>query len=89
MVTIRLPTVLRRLADDQAEVPVEARTVREAMDALARAHPTLGAQLLADGRIRPFVRVFVDADDVEALDGPETRLEGGERLRIVPAIAGG
>lgn len=89
MVTIKLPTVLRRLANDQAEVPVEATTVQEALAALAETHPQLGGQLLADGRIRPFVRVFVGADDIQALDGAGTRLSGGEQLRIVPAIAGG
>lgn len=89
MVTIRLPTVLRRLADDQATVTVEADTVGDAVARLGEKHPELGRQLLADGKIRPFVRVFVDQDDIASLDGPETPLSGNEQLRIVPGIAGG
>ncbi len=89
MVTVRLPTVLRRLASDEAEVPVDGATVLDAMQNLAVVHPELGAQLLANGQIRPFVRVFLGADDIQALDGPQTKLAGSEVLRIVPAIAGG
>ncbi len=89
MAVIRLPTVLRRLASDTAEVAVEGATVQAAMTELAEAHPLLGAQLMQDGAIRPFVRVFVGADDIQSLQGPDTPLQRADVLRIVPAIAGG
>ncbi len=89
-VTIRLPTVLRRLAADETEVVVEATNVGDALGRLAQRHPQLGQQILDDaGAVRPFVRVFLDQDDVATRQGIETPLTGGETLRIVPAIAGG
>lgn len=89
-VTIRLPTVLQRLANDQKEVPVEARDAGSALRALGQAHPALGQQLLdEDGSIRSFVKVFLDRDEIGDLDGEATALPEGATLRIVPAIAGG
>lgn len=89
MVTIRLPTVLRRLANDQADVLVDASNIGEALQALARTHPGVGSQLLDAGRVRPFVRVFLGAQDMAALQGPLTPVGRTDVLRIVPAIAGG
>lgn len=89
-VTIQLPTVLRRLADDEKNIVVEAKNVGEAVQALTQRHPALGQQLLDEnGAIRPFVKVFVDKDEAGALDGALTPVRDGQSLRIVPAIAGG
>lgn len=88
-VTVVLPTVLRRLADGQKEIPVAGGTLREALGELARRHPDLGRQILQDdGTVRPFVRVFVDQKDAAEL-GPEAPLPEGAVVRVVPAIAGG
>lgn len=87
---IRLPTVLRRLAEDQKEIDVEAETVGSALKILADRYPSLGQQLLAeDGSPRPFVRVFLGNDDIHDLQGIGTPLPDGSQLRVVPAIAGG
>lgn len=89
MATIKLPTVLRSLADDQAVVTTDAPNVGEALRELGARYPALGAQLLEDGKVRSFVRVFVGQDDIQALDGEGTPLKSDDTVRVIPGIAGG
>ncbi len=89
-IDIRLPTALRALADKQATVTVEAKTVGEALDALFARHERLKAQLLGpDGKLRSFVNVYVNEDDARDQQGLATPLKDGDAVLIVPAIAGG
>ncbi len=89
-VTIRLPTVLRKLAGDQAEVPIDAATVAAALASLADQYPDLGQQLLdGQGKLRSFVRVFIDQVDLEERGGVDAPVDDGTVVRIIPAIAGG
>ena len=89
-VTVRLPTALRSYAGQQARVDVEARTVGEALDALARQHPDLKPHLFEDsGRLRSFVNLFLGERDVRQLQGVETPLREGDTLLVVPSVAGG
>jgi molybdopterin synthase sulfur carrier subunit len=72
------------------EVPVEARTVREAITALDVAYPRLAGRILDDGgALRRFVNVFVADEDVRFLDGLDTVLTSGQTVSLVPAVAGG
>lgn len=89
-VTVRIPAQLRPLAGGTGEVPVEATTVREAIEALDKAHPGLGERLLDDkGELRRFVNLFVADEDVRFLDGLDTKLDDGQTVSVVPAVAGG
>ncbi len=89
-VTIRLPTVLQKLASGQAEVAVNAGTVNAAIGQLAQEYPDLGRQLLdGDGQLRSFVKVFVDQVDIEERGGADSQVDDGSVVRIIPAIAGG
>ncbi len=49
-----------------------ATTVREVLDDLVERHPALGAQILANGGIAPFVNVYLGGEDVRTLDGLDT-----------------
>ena len=89
-VTVRIPTQLRSLSGDAAEVEVEASTVAEALKALEAQHPGFGERLFDDnGKIRRFVNVFLADEDVRFLEGLETPVTDGQTLSIVPAVAGG
>jgi molybdopterin synthase sulfur carrier subunit len=89
-VTIRVPTTLRPLTAGAGEVQVEAGTVGEALLALDAAHPGFAGRLLDDeGKLRRFVNVFVDDDDIRFLEGLDTPVPDGETVAIVPAVAGG
>lgn len=89
-IKIRIPTALRRLAGNQAWVEVEAATVGEAMEKLTHLNTELRSQLMTEqGKLRNFVRVFLNDDDVATLEGMGTELSEGDEVMIVPAIAGG
>jgi molybdopterin converting factor small subunit len=64
--------------------------VRDALIELDRRHPGVGSRVLdAAGTVKPFIKIFVGADDIGGLDGLDTRLEARDEIAIVPAVAGG
>ena len=89
-VTVRIPTTLRPLTTGQAEVEVEASTVREALSAFDAAHPGFSERITDEsGILRRFVNVFVDDEDVRFMDGLDSSVLDGATVSIVPAVAGG
>lgn len=89
-VVVRLPSQLRVLVGGAAEVPVDAGTVREAIEAADALYPGLAARVLDDqGALRRFVNVFVADEDVRFLDGLDTSVHPGQTISLVPAVAGG
>ena len=88
--TIRIPTPLRTATGGAATVDVEATTVGEALSALESAHPGVAERLLDDnGKLRRFVNVFVDDEDVRFAQGLDTPVAQGATVSIIPAVAGG
>jgi molybdopterin synthase sulfur carrier subunit len=89
-VKVRIPTQLRTLSGNVAEVVVEAATVAEALKALDVAHPGFAERLYDEsGGLRRFVNVFVAEEDIRFLDGLATPVSAGQTISIVPAVAGG
>ncbi len=89
-VTVRVPTPLRHLTDNQAAVTVEGSTVQEVIDDLERRHPGTRERLVDEsGELRRFVNVFVDDEDVRFQQGLPTAVRDGATVSIVPAVAGG
>lgn len=89
-VTVRIPTQLRSLTNDAAEVAVEAGSVRDLIESLEQAHPGIRERLVdGDGTLRRFVNVYVEDEDVRFLKGIETTLADGAKVSIIPAVAGG
>lgn len=86
---IGIPTALRQYANGNAAVNVEAATVGDALATLVGQHPDLGKQLFDDGKLRTFVNVYINDDDVRYLDGMATPLKERDEISIIPAIAGG
>ncbi len=89
-VRILIPTALRPYADNQAAIDVEAERVGEALGALTERFPDLRKHLFGeDGRVRNFVNVYVNEEDIRHLDREETPLREGDVLSLIPSIAGG
>lgn len=89
-VSVRIPTVLRKFTDNQAEVDAEGASVLSAIRDLATKHPSLESHLFdASGSLRSFVNIYVNDEDVRYLDGNDTVLKDGDELAIIPAVAGG
>ena len=89
-VKVLIPTPLRRFAGKQASVEVDGRTVGEALDALAGRYAELRKPLYAEGgRLRSFVNVYVNEEDIRQLQRDQTPVREGDTITIVPSIAGG
>lgn len=89
-ITVRIPTQLRNLSGNAAEVQVEAGTVAEALKALDAAHPGFTERLFDEsGSLRRFVNVFLADEDIRFLQGTDTPVTDGQVVSIVPAVAGG
>lgn len=89
MVTVRIPSVMRGLTGGAATVTVQGGTVREVLEALDSEHPGLARRVLEGGRVRRFVNVFVDDEDIRHGAGLDTRVADGQTVSIIPAVAGG
>ncbi len=90
MIAIRIPTPLRSYSSGKDEVEVEGSHLAAALEDLDRRHPGLRERLVNEkGALRPYINVFVNDEDARYLDGLQTVLKDGDKLAIVPAIAGG
>lgn len=88
--TIHIPTPLRPYAGKQAAVQVPAGTVGEALSKLVAEHPDLRRHLYGEeGKLRAFVNVYLNDEDVRYLQKEATPVKEGDSLSIVPSIAGG
>src|SRR5690554_272397 len=89
-VEVYIPTPFRSHTGGQARVSLEAATVGELLENLARRFPGLRELVLtADGQIPHHLNVFVDEEEVRSLQGLETPLAGVAEVALVPAMAGG
>src|SRR5271154_1481988 len=90
MSKIHIPTPLRQYVGKQTSVDVKAATVGEAMSALVAQHPDLRKHLYTDdGKLRAFVNLYVNDEDIRYLQKEATALKDGDSISIVPSIAGG
>jgi sulfur-carrier protein len=90
MPTVRIPTQMRALVDGSPTVEVEGSTVGEVLRALGDAHERLGAKLFDEkGAVRRFVNVYVEDEDIRFADGLDTKVEPGQTISLLPAVAGG
>jgi len=89
-VKVVIPTPLRPYAGKQESVELQAGTVAEALVALTTRFSELKKHLYADdGRLRSFVNIYVNDEDIRYLQKEKTSLREGDTVSIVPSIAGG
>ena len=89
-VKVQIPAPLRSLTAGAAEVEVGAANVQGVIDALEGKYKGIKSRLCdEDGRLRSYVRVFVNGEDARGLGDAKAPLKPGDSVSIVPAIAGG
>ena len=89
-VKVRIPTPLQKLTNNQGEVPCEAKNINEMLAALEKSHPGIKERICdGEGKLRRFVNVYVNEEDIRFLQGQDTLLKDGDDISIIPAIAGG
>ena len=89
-VKVMIPTPLRAYAGKNASVDLQATTVAEALTSLTTQFGDLKKHLFSDdGRLRSFVNVYVNDEDIRYLQKDQTAVREGDTISIVPSIAGG
>jgi molybdopterin converting factor small subunit len=89
-VRVLIPTPLRQFTGKQSSIECNAATVGEALGSLTGTFSELKKHLFTDeGKIRSFVNVYLNDEDIRFLDKENTRTKDGDTISIVPSIAGG
>src|SRR5579871_494939 len=90
MAMVLIPTPLRQYAGKHDSVELKGSTVGEVLHALTAEYADLRRHLYNDeGKLRSFVNVYVNDDDIRYLNKEATPLKDGDTVSIVPSIAGG
>jgi adenylyltransferase/sulfurtransferase len=88
--TINIPTPLRPFTDKKESVEVHGATVGELLADLTTRYEGLRKHLYADnGKLRNFVNVYLNDEDIRYLQREQTPVKSGDTLSIVPSVAGG
>jgi molybdopterin converting factor small subunit len=89
-VKVIIPTPLRPYAGKRDSTEVKAGTVGEALGRLTTEFSELRKHLFTDdGKLRSFVNVYVNDEDIRYLAKENTPTKDGDTISIVPSIAGG
>jgi sulfur-carrier protein len=89
-VLVRIPQPLQKLTQGKAEVDSQGTTARELIENLEATYAGIRERLLDDnGKLRRFVNVYLNDEDIRFLDDLDTAVAEGDTISIVPAIAGG
>jgi len=90
MITVRIPTPLRKMTAGNSEIQATGENVKDLIDRLEEQFPGLKQRLCDEqGEIRRFVNIYVNEEDIRFMQGKESILKEGDVVSIVPAIAGG
>ena len=90
MTTLRIPTPLRAYTGGNSEVTVTGGKMSEALNDLTTQFPAIKPHLFNEaGELRPFVNLFVGESNIRDLQGLETPLKDGDKIMLIPSIAGG
>lgn len=89
-VKVRIPTPLQKMTNNQAEVETQGKTIAEIIDGLEKSFPGIKGRLCDEaGKVRRFVNVYVNDEDIRFLEKEGTKVKEGDEVSIIPAIAGG
>ena len=90
MAKVIIPTALRQYAGQRDEVELAGGTVGDVLNDLTAQYPELRRQLYTeDDRLRNYVNVYLNDEDVRYLKNTDTKVRDGDTIYIIPAIAGG
>ena len=88
-VEVRIPTILRTYTGGEKAVSADGSTLAEIVESLEANHPGIKERLVDNGDLRRFVNVYVNDEDVRFTGGLETKVDDGDQVVVLPAVAGG
>ncbi len=89
-IQVLIPTPLQKFTNDEASVSLEAASIDGLLQALEGRYPGIQSRLCDEnGKLRRFLNLYVNSEDIRFLDNQATLLSDGDEVSIVPAVAGG
>jgi molybdopterin synthase sulfur carrier subunit len=89
-IKVRVPAPLQKLTNGREEISASGATIRELIEDLEKNFPGIKERICDESnRVRKFINIYVNGEDVRFLKRDETPLKDGDVVSIVPAIAGG
>ncbi len=89
-IEVKIPTILRTYTEGAKSVKASGDTLAALLDSLDADHPGLKGRLVTqDGGLHRFVNVYVNDEDVRFTGSLDTKLQDGDAVTILPAVAGG
>jgi molybdopterin synthase sulfur carrier subunit len=88
-IEVRIPTILRSYTGGAKSVEGDGSTLDELLNNLDAAHGGLRERLVDGEKLRRFVNVYLNDEDVRFLAGLETPVKDGDTVTVLPAVAGG
>jgi sulfur-carrier protein len=88
-IEVRIPTILRSYTGGAKAVESSGTTLDELLNNLDAAHGGLRERLVDGEKLRRFVNVYLNDEDVRFLGGLETPVKDGDTVTVLPAVAGG
>jgi sulfur-carrier protein len=89
-VEVKIPTVLRKHTNNEGVLQASGGTIRELIEDIAGTFPDFKDKVLAEGgELHRFINVYANDEDVRYLEGLDTKVQDGDSVAILPAVAGG
>ncbi|MCI0628824.1 MAG: MoaD/ThiS family protein [Acidobacteria bacterium] len=89
-IQVRIPVQLRALTSGQEVVTASGNSVLELIEDIDQRFPGVKERICeADGKVRRFVNIFVNEEDIRFLENLQTPISEKDEVSIIPAIAGG
>jgi MoaD family protein len=88
-IKVAIPAPLRDLSSGRDRVELSGDTVGDLFVEMGRRYQEMVERLMEDGKVLPYVNVYVNRQDIRSLQNLDTVVEDGDEVRIVPAVAGG
>ncbi|MDE3724834.1 MULTISPECIES: MoaD family protein [Nocardiopsis] len=88
-IEVRIPTILRNLTGDAKVVEGNGDTLGELFADLDARYPGIAERLVDGGKLRRFINVYLNDEDVRFVGGLDAKLSDGDNVTVLPAVAGG
>ena len=89
-IEVRIPTILRTYTGGEKAVEAKGDTLAGLIDDLESRHAGIKGRLITDeGALHRFVNIYVNDEDVRFLGSLDAKLNDGDTVTILPAVAGG
>lgn len=88
-VTVSVPTIFRTYTGGEKRVQAKGSTLAEVIDDLEASYAGIRERLVEDGKLRRFVNLYVDDEDVRFSGGLDSPVGADATVTILPAVAGG